>query len=130
MATGRASAQGRRTPRVRMLHSRLVTTETLSRASFLVDVPVVDDVPGDDGPRDDVPRDDDAPGAEPPPGPSYDARDEPTDDELDARARAVLEGLPRLEDLLAERVPVALIADLLSPFGPDSERIARGEQGR
>lgn len=135
MATGRASAQGRRTPRVRMLHSRPATSETPSRASFLVDVPVVDEVPGDEGPghegpRDDAPGDDDAPRTEPPPGPSYDVGDEPTDDELDARARAVLEGLPRLEDLLAARVPVTLVADLLSPFGPDSERIAREEQGR
>ena len=120
MATGRASAQGRRTPRVRMFHSRPVTTETLSRASFLVDVPVVDNVP----------EADDAPVVEPLPGEAYGAADEPTDVELDARARAVLEGLPRLEDLLAARVPVALVADLLSPFGPDSERIAREEQGR
>ena len=114
MATGRASAQGRRTPRVRAPHSRPATTETPSRASFLVDVPVVDD----------------GPAAEPLPGAAIDAVDEPTDVELDARARTVLEGLPRLEDLLAERVPVTLVADLLSPFGPDSERIAREEQDR
>lgn len=125
MATGRASAQGRRTPRVRTPHSRPATTETPSRASFLVDVPVVDDVPGAD-----VPEADDVPVVEPLPGGAFGAADEPTDDELDARARTVLEGLPRLEDLLAERMPLTLAADLLSPFGPDSERIAREEQGR
>ena len=113
MATGRASAPGRRTPRVRTPHSWPATVETPSRASFLLDVAVVDD----------------GSAAEPAPGAPAGA-DEPTDDELDARARTVLEGLSRLEDLLAERVPATLAADLLSPFGPDSERIAREEQDR
>ncbi|MGP7960623.1 hypothetical protein ACTVCO_07395 [Sanguibacter sp. A247] len=53
---------------------------------------------------------------------------EPTDDELDARARVVLGSMPALDELLAERVPLTLIVDLVSPFGPDSERIARDER--
>lgn len=114
MATGRTSAQGRRTPRARSPHGWPVASETLVRPAFLVEVPVVDEGP-------------DAGSA---PGDDVATAQEPSDDELDARARAVLEGLPRLEDLLAERVPLTLAADLLSPFGPDSERIAREEQDR
>lgn len=101
MATGRAFAQGRRTGRARTPHGR-AAAEPTARVTFPADVPVVDDL-------------------EP---------DEPTDAELDARAREILEGLPSIDDLLRERVPLALAVDLISPFGPDSARIAREEKGR
>ncbi|QIK83080.1 hypothetical protein [Sanguibacter sp. HDW7] len=103
MATGRASAQDRRTGRTRTRHGRAAAPEQQGRVTFPQEAPVVD-----------------APVGTP---------DEPTDDELDARSREILEGLPALEDLLAERMPLALVADLLSPFGPDSQRISREEKG-
>lgn len=53
---------------------------------------------------------------------------EPTDAELDARSRRILADLPPLEEALERGVPLTLLADLLSPYGPDSERIAREER--
>lgn len=104
MATGRASAQDRRAGRARTHHGRGVASEQPGRVTFPQEAPVVDASVGTPG--------------------------EPTDDELDARSREILAGLPALEDLLAERVPLALVADLASPFGPDSERLAREERDR
>ena len=137
MTTGRASARGTRAARARTRHGHASAPEVGARTVFPVAAPVVDvplvaspaDAAGAAGPvaSDDVPAI--APAADAPADAGGSSR-EPTDDELDARARALLAGMTPLEDLVAERVPLSLVVDLVSPFGPDSERIAREERGR
>jgi len=129
MTTGRSSAHGARAGRSRA-HPRHASAPGVAgvRATFPVDAPVVERDPGAAGPG--------VAGAGPAgpaaAGPGVAARDDATasDDALDVRAHELLADRPALEDLVAERLPLALVVDLLSPFGPDSERLAREERDR
>lgn len=133
MAIGRASAQGRTTARVRKPHGRYVSPELASSPSDPVrsgPVPAVAQPPVPEAAHRPAP---DVMQASEPDLVRASAHDdaqptEPTDDELDARARVVLASMPPLGQLVEDRVPLTLIADLLSPFGPSSERIAREER--